>query len=166
MKISINELKKIISEVSDEDYKKINKNMRITIHSKDTIQIKNYPEQFVDSKPNGLWYAPGTEWIDFCRREHKDGETDYVFELKINESKILSLKTENDVRNFNERFGVEKYDMPFIDWKKVSEEYSGIEIIPYQWGLRRNRDYSWYYGWDIDSGCIWDASAIISANKL
>lgn len=31
---------------------------------------------------------------------------------------------------------------------------------PYQWRRRNERGFSWYYGWDCASGCIWRASAI------
>jgi hypothetical protein len=40
-----------------------------------------------------------------------------------------------------------------IDWKDVSNEYDGIEINPYQNEARYQ--YTWYYPWDVASGCVW-----------
>ena len=46
-----------------------------------------------------------------------------------------------------------------INWRAVAGDYAGLIITPYQWS-RRLEPYSWYYGWDCASGCIWDPSAI------
>jgi hypothetical protein len=51
-----------------------------------------------------------------------------------------------------------------IDWKKVAKEYSGIEICPYI-GEQRLK-FSWYYPWDVASGCVWDNSAVKSINLV
>ena len=41
-----------------------------------------------------------------------------------------------------------------IDWRKVAKKYDGIEINPMIYELRMMA-LSWYYGWDVASGCIW-----------
>ena len=52
----------------------------------------------------------------------------------------------------------------YIDWIKVSKQYSGIEINPYQ---HSNRYTSmWYYGWDVASGCIWKNDLIKNITKI
>jgi hypothetical protein len=52
----------------------------------------------------------------------------------------------------------------YINWPKVAQDYSGIEICPYQWKFRLN--YMWYYGWDVASGCIWNQNALNSTNVI
>jgi hypothetical protein len=47
-----------------------------------------------------------------------------------------------------------------IDWGKVASQYSGIEICPYQGGLRMDNRTRWYYTWDIASGCVWDPAGV------
>ena len=43
------------------------------------------------------------------------------------------------------------------DWAKVASHYDGIEICPY---IESRRNMTWYYGWDVASGCVWNASGI------
>ena len=53
-----------------------------------------------------------------------------------------------------------------IRWQDVALDYQGILIAPYQWSLRLDKDFRWYYMWDCASGCIWDLSAIASLTLL
>lgn len=41
---------------------------------------------------------------------------------------------------------------------RVRQDYAGIEISPYQYECRF--ELTWYYGWDVASGCVWDKEAI------
>jgi hypothetical protein len=104
-------------------------------------------------KPNGLWYACGKEWLKFGVK----GGT-YLYKIDIDYSKMLRI-TQKDVKKFEKEFGTSQEGVPLvlIDWKKVAQKYSGIEICPY---MPKIRDHYWYYGWDVASGCIWEASAI------
>ena len=43
-------------------------------------------------------------------------------------------------------------------WYCHGDKYDGIEINPYQFEARYQ--YTWYYGWDIASGCIWNLSGV------
>lgn len=53
-----------------------------------------------------------------------------------------------------------------IDWRAVEKEWAGVEIIPYQDGLRLGSDVTWYYPWDAASGCIWDLTAITAIQHV
>jgi hypothetical protein len=53
---------------------------------------------------------------------------------------------------------IETIDNTLIDWKKIETLYDGIEISPYQDKARYQ--YMWYYGWDIESGCIWNTKDV------
>jgi len=127
------------------------------------IHFRNVESQNVGSKPKGLWYGVGAEWIDWIRSNMPEWEEENLFEINIDTSKILLLKSANEVVNFAERYKSTKYYKPQIDWQAVSNEYAGIEISPYQHSLRLSQD--WYYSWDVASGCIWDSSGILSIEK-
>ena len=43
----------------------------------------------------------------------------------------------------------------YPDWKLIAQEFDGIEIAPYQWEIRMDYNFFWYYGWDCASGCLW-----------
>lgn len=64
---------------------------------------------------------------------------------------VTSVKKQN--RNFNRRREINPRNVS-IDWKKVANEYDGIEINPMIYKLRL-MGLSWYYTWDVAGGCIW-----------
>jgi hypothetical protein len=55
------------------------------------------------------------------------------------------------------------FSSTFIDWNKVSKSYKGIQINYYS--NKHRLDMLWYYGWDCESGCIWDISCIKNIKK-
>lgn len=75
---------------------------------------------------------------------------------------ILTLPKDMGVGQFEAMFAIEKpidrFKEQAIDWQKVSRQYDGIIIAPYQWEHRLSSD--WYYPWDCASGCIWNGKAI------
>lgn len=116
-------------------------------------------------KPRGLWYAIGTSWIDWVRNEMPDWEGDYIYKLQLNSNNILFLKTYDDLVSFTQKYSDEQsLDTTNINWERVSNEYSGIEINPYQ--SKARYDILWYYGWDIASGCIWNKNALNTINRI
>lgn len=144
----------------------INKDDRIIMAKKDILPLK-FPvnQRSRGPKPKGLWYAIGTEWIDWVRSEMPEWEGDYLYKIDLNSNNILFLKTYDDLSSFTRKYSDEpSLDTMNINWEKVSNEYSGIEINPYQYKARY--DILWYYGWDVASGCIWDKSGIQSINKV
>ena len=55
-------------------------------------------EQPVSFKPKGLWFSFGTEWIDFVEREYRGNNNflQHVYDIKTNDSKILTIGMENE----------------------------------------------------------------------
>lgn len=112
----------------------------------------------IDFKPRGLWYAPGKDWIEWMVYEMPEwlNATNYVYRI-VPATSVLKLQTEEEVRSFNSTYGStggRSIGGRSINWSEVAEDYDGVEIIPYQYDLR-NSNVSWYYTWDIASGCIW-----------
>lgn len=121
-------------------------------------------------KPEGLWYSVGKSWWEWMAGDAREWWKDYVevHVIEIDESRVLQLKTAEAVRKFHHQFKSRRFsafagrdvDNPLIDWREVEKLYAGIEIAPYQWGLRHSSEVPWYYPWDAASGCVWDVSAI------
>lgn len=158
-----------LNEVSDEMYEIINdkyNNKRIIITKNNKISFENISSQKSGPKPFGLWYGIGTSWIDWVKDEMPDWDYDNVFEIVIDESKILKISKFNELIEFTNEYidNNEMLSNYFINWNKLSKKYSGIEISPYIWEGRMK--FIWYYGWDVASGCIWKKDAIIGINKI
>ncbi len=116
-------------------------------------------------KPEGLWYSIGSSWIDWCLGEQFEGIGKYIYEINLSKkANVLFLDTEDKVFKFSDKykkveFPYSKYNSTHIDWKRVRNDYDGIEVNPYFYSLRWSHNLIWYYGWDIPSGCVWKAAA-------
>ena len=161
-------IKKILKEEIDKSLiSRIGTNDKIHISKGGDLKFKNVPtnEQPVSFKPKGLWFSFGTEWIDFVGREYRrnNDSLQYVYDIKTNDSKILTIGMENESL-FLETYGVENdSDIMDVDWKKVASDWSGVEILINP----RELNERWLWStWDIPSGCIWDISGIKSITKL
>ena len=123
-----------------------------------SVPVQSY--NLIPFKPNGLWYSADAVWKKWC--ESEEFRTDQVVvetELEINLTKILVIDTIDKFDAFNEEFMIESYGQyEEINWSKVASKYGGIEIAPYQY--KRRHGPFWYCGWDVASGCIWDADAV------
>lgn len=119
-------------------------------------------ELFSRRKPIGLWYGIDDDWVKWCKSEMPDWVKEYDIKLDINFDDILILNTINDVRKLKTEFGVFVKLGIAINWGKVSEKYKGIEIPNIDFYKSRSYfdDDMWLSMWDVDSGCIWDLSAI------
>ena len=117
-------------------------------------------------KPVGLWVSVKGErdWPWFCEREEFRCESLRVRSVVTLEESVnvLTLKTVNEIWAFDARFGRDSYGIRQIDWGQVKKRYDGIIIAPYQWSLRLDNKISWYYPWDVSSGCIWNLDVIES----
>jgi len=140
---------------------------RVIITENNSIEFKPeiYQKKYLRHKPKGLWYGMGDSWIDWVRHEMPHWEYDNLFKVDLDESKIIKLNNEEELLAFNDQYGEKNYTN-FIDWFEVSKKYSGIEIPNYLWSLRMDRRVSWYYGWDVASGCVWGEDAIVSIDKI
>lgn len=137
-------------------------NFKIHYTGKLIKKLNPFPPQdnkvYTARKPIGLWYATNNEWKEFC---NELGETNNSFTYKViipDDFKLLVIDTLDKLLEFNEKFGFDErgFGMIMIDWEKVSKEYDGIEISPYQYNKVNGLNFSWYYGWDVASGCLWN----------
>ena len=152
---------------------KIDKNKKINFNFK-----KVYKQSNSDFKPNGFWYSYYNDWYNFIQKEAQQFQYKYIHKININSKVLTDIKNKNkdkilvinnlkDFDIFNKRYGHihhgenKKFDV--VNWKKVSKDYGGIEIGPY---LIKRRHLSWYYSFDVASGCIWNIKAIIKNAEL
>jgi hypothetical protein len=90
----------------------------------------------------------------------------YIHKLNIDRNVLTDIRNKDknklleDFDLFNKKYGKDSS----INWKKVSEDYGGIEICPF---LKKRREKNvWYWAWDVASGCIWNTKSIIKNTEL
>jgi hypothetical protein len=121
-------------------------------------------------KPAGLWYSPVEDgvpaWRAWCQGECWSPGT-YTHQYRLDklpycsltqavagdgQGGVLLLSSEEEVLGLSWKFlGRNEYS---LRWDKLAALVCGVEISPYQYGLRFGGP-AWYYGWDMASGCIW-----------
>ena len=117
-------------------------------------------------KPDGVWYACGSEWLTWTFYEMESWLGDYIYRLDIDKSNFIMIRNEKMLFDFTEGYalnnagyGVVKNNT--IDWPLVAKAgYQGIQICPYLSMARMSSKAGWYYTWDVASGCVWDTSCI------
>lgn len=116
-------------------------------------------------KPVGLWYSCGPSWLEWIETEMPSWLDRYtaIYEIKVDLRKMVVLRTPLAITGFSAKYGDPKNDF-IIDWPRVAKGNGGIEICPYQWSSRLV--HTWYYPWDVASGCIWDPEIITSWRQL
>lgn len=124
-------------------------------------------------KPKGLWYAIDDSWIEWCNSENfHTSSLKISYKLELDQKKILILNNEKKIKSFVEKYGEKMFlelDFDFlfnktINWDKVSQDFYGIEINPYNYKFRHSLLF--YNAWDVASGCIWNKKAIKKFEKL
>jgi len=152
-------VKELIDRMSNED----------RFHmAKDRTKKRDVVKQKTASfKPMGLWYDFGGAWLEWCLCEEESWLEKYIHKIEVDKTKLLVLSTIKEVCDFQDRFNLGTEEKPFlnqiIDWESMSQVYSGIEINPYFDDLRFSISIvvgSWYYAWDVPSGCIWNPDCI------
>ena len=155
------------------------KNKDFVLDNKVTYKQHSY---FI--KPSGFWYQ-----INDC--SYKWDELDwgeYLYKVVIDPSNILVIKNYQDYVKFDKEYGIERtikipkalqessnisdsITTKYINWKKVSNRYSGFEVKNFNTIKKKlRRDYdksrkgSWLSTFDFSSGCIWDLKAVKSVN--
>jgi hypothetical protein len=156
----------------------ISPSLMITTSPDEISSIKDFSGSCtVAHKPRGIWYSEGSNWLDWLSVEMPGwlDDCNYIYSLVPKYSDglngsggVLQLRTEEEIRDFSFRYGklgpggVEVA----IDWARVAQRFDGIEIIPYQYGLRFDMRMPWYYGWDVGSGCIWHEGGVSQFSLL
>lgn len=158
-------------KITPETLKKIKETDRIVLSTEDTLDLsRKIPPSSIGRKPIGLWYGFGTSWIDFIRAEMPDRETQHVFKIEVDDMDIYNINQEKMFLWFSQRFKDPKKEGKYgnykIDWPEVSKKTKGIEIPIYFRKYSRDPEHDWYSTWDVESGCIWDLSAIKKVEKL
>lgn len=78
----------------------------------------------------------------------------------------MVIKNYGDMVKFSKKYKLklpnEYGSLTYIDWYKVSKDFGGIEIPIFIKKAHTTFDEytSWYYGWDIPSGNIWNINII------
>jgi len=122
------------------------------------------------AKPKGLWYACGKDWKRFVQSEMPTWADEYTHKylLDVNLSRMCVIRTEEEMEAFHIKYSYRASPSAVvpnaIDWAEVARDYDGIEICPYQWEFRMS--YSWYYPWDVASGCIWRRGAFKGVTEV
>jgi hypothetical protein len=156
-------------------------NIKLTHYSKTPVETLDYFKKYIIEidaallptsfkKPVGLWVSVDEEygWKEWCLIEGFRLESlSYKYEVVLkSNANVIILTTKEEIIDFSAKYfkkGEYWFDSK-LDWAKVKETYQGIIITPYQDGL--DEEYSWYYGWDCASGCIWDVSCIKEFNLI
>lgn len=122
-------------------------------------------------KPTGLWYGLDDSWSEWCISAGESAWVQvYNYQLEVDESRLLLINSLDSLYHFYEHYhevwlqraGIADFER--INWNAVAQDYAGIEIRDYH-ALKWSHNLpiggiTWLYGWDCDSGCIWDLSAI------
>lgn len=145
---------------------------RITNTKSFNIDLTRSYNQTLDNKPNGLWYAVNDEWRKYIRGNIPHWNCPNNFSLEIDKPNMFFIDSMEDVQLFNDEYLVKQSGIfGYIDWEKVSQRYSGIEITDFSKIRHRDNKGSytpvfWTYGWDVSSGCIWDLSIVNKVSKI
>ena len=137
-------------------------------------KTEKYNQSNALDKPKGLWYQINGSWNEWCSIEMPQWlEKKIDWELSIDKSNVLIIDTLEKFNLFETKYCAKHPFLPsnnYINWKKVSKDYDGIEITNYIYSKRMSS--MWYYTWDVASGCIWNLTKIkvlsckeISINK-
>lgn len=76
---------------------------------------------------------------------------------------MLLIESKEQLEAFQETYATKEFGY-YIDWQKVAEHYSGIEIRNFL--AIKNPAKGWYFSpswfskFDCSSGCVWDFSII------
>lgn len=133
----------------------------------DRVESMGVEVQCRDAKPAGLWVSVGAAWAEWCVAESFALESlKFVTRVRLaDDANILTLADAADLDAFTDQYGVPDRTLAVartlchdVDWMLVAADFDGIIIAPYC--HERRHSLMWYYGWDVASGCIWNARAI------
>ena len=121
------------------------------------------------NKPQGLWACPTNaerswesffleEWhTEFSDAEKEDFRSNF-FEFEISsDANILHINREEDISEY--KMCVPHFEfIELLDVEKLRDDYDGIAFH-----IDKNPDLYWgfFYGWDVESVCVWNADVII-----
>jgi len=153
--------------------------MKLRHFSKTAIQqvLDTRDKQRVWWKPVGLWVSDegpnsGRSWSQFCDNESGLllGHIEHAVYLRAS-ARVAWCRAASDIDAFHARFCARRPDLSnidLIDWRAVAREYDGIIITPHcpERHLSEDDASTWYYTWDVASGCIWNPRAIAHISPI
>ena len=142
-----------------------------------------------------MWYAENNIWLNFATNVlKKTYKYFYIIELNYttfdnpNKHMVLKLSTSEDFDKFTFKYGYItkeiEFDFIFIYWPKVIKKYGGIEVTSDIKNRRyintptvieyykkhnfniKNDTSSWFYAFDIPSGCVWNPKSIKTFTQI
>ena len=157
------------------DFKSLPADTKLAMTTNAEIESREYPQGHETFKPKGLWYSFAgknnwTNWLQGWGSSEWDLNYDHVIMFETS-GNILKITNEQEVREFIDEYKLEENGRSmFMDWKKVAQDYDGIEF--HNQHTYRRLDYggpttryssnpsAFLYGLDIDSGCLWNTTTI------
>lgn len=122
-------------------------------------------------KPKGLWVSvdDDDDWPQWNELNgFLDRSTQYQYQVTLKKDHdVLILNSYEDIEAFSDMFDMFHEGYPWswqdrryrgLNWKEIGRLWQGIVIAPFSYKARRL--ISWYWGWDCESGCIWNMAAI------
>ncbi len=126
-------------------------------------------EQTIDHKPGGFWFDVDGDWLRWMRSEMPEWVKPYWYEVVVpRDFRMLRISTCRALDEFTEEFRARDARVGThrtIHWGNVAHRYDGIVIAPYQYRRRLDPSTSWYYSWDVASGCVWSNLAALRLRK-
>lgn len=129
-------------------------------------------------KPRGFWYAKGRAWVNFLKEERIDWPMCYLYKVNIDPNlKILRINTLKKYHDFIKKYPVykefvhgrtnEDYEKLLPNWRTLSKEYDGFEIIIPNFQKLKLKNFGMGM-FDVPSGCLWrpGKTKLILAKKL
>jgi len=112
-------------------------------------------------KPNGLYFARGDQWADWCKSaDWKLGTHKYVLD-NMGDLKLLVLNAET-IAAFHDKYDISKIPRFLIqyDWARVAEEYDGVIVeyhnIMQDQGYSMSNPYETFVScFDVDTLVVW-----------
>jgi hypothetical protein len=121
-------------------------------------------KQETHAKPLGFWYACGGGWIEYAASDVPSKFGPWIYELDLDLSRVLALRTQESVLRFTESVGTKGGDV--IRWGAVARAFDGVEARPYFSAMRYDERVGWYAGWDVPSGCFWSMDVLRGVRLL
>ena len=111
------------------------------------------------------WY----DWASKNMSDRVDLNVNAVIGYEINEEKILHISSIEDIEKFEKEYTLCPTDISveerilceyygFVNWKKVAEKYSGLNVSPYI--IKDIKFRIWYDSLDVNTIMIWDSKAV------
>lgn len=134
----------------------------------DQTKLIYQQESEKSNKPSGFYYSYGEawrNWLDIIGMRSLN-----MFGLTLDMSKMLVL-TEDNFISFYNKYVTTEHNVDIVDWNSVYRDYNGIEVRDL-WSLKdkhrsiSKRKMPFLDTLDVNSGCFWNKSVLISATKI